>query len=207
MSKNPKPTIEELRYIYQKILAGSNDADILAEYASKYDSGQLMFPYRTDTRFLRERRREMEAAQEVLEEYIKRKVDPVISQRRQEHFVRLGQIGQSLLKGYVGTVQRIGNNQQDYSYQLVDTDGGIYATNLQYLAETLEANEWYACRDFSDWDFFNSFIPHLIAESTLVAEKGWEDAVTENPYEIIDLIRILSSRRTFKGTCPICKDW
>ena len=46
MSKNPKPTAEELKWVYDLILRDYDDTDILAEYASLYENGNLMFPYR-----------------------------------------------------------------------------------------------------------------------------------------------------------------
>jgi hypothetical protein len=31
--------------------------------------------------------------------------------------------------------------------------------------------------------------------------------IEARPIEVINIIRTLAARRTFKGTCPMCKDW
>ena len=97
MSRNPKPTAEELRAVYELILSGYEDADILAEYAGSYENGSLRFPYRTDKRFVRECRKQLETALEVAQEHIKKKVDPIIVRRREEHLADLANIAKSLL--------------------------------------------------------------------------------------------------------------
>jgi hypothetical protein len=37
--------------------------------------------------------------------------------------------------------------------------------------------------------------------------KGFWDIVKEQPYELIEILITLTERKTFKGTCPVCRDW
>ncbi|MFC1924790.1 hypothetical protein ACFLXA_05460 [Chloroflexota bacterium] len=48
---------------------------------------------------------------------------------------------------------------------------------------------------------------HLGEECSEVKSKGFSKAIEENPYEVIDNLRVLCRRKTFKGTCPVCQDW
>ena len=96
MSKNPKPTTEELRFVYKLILDGNDDADILEEYYRQYDSGTLMFPFRTDKRFVRERRKELLAAEEVFKERLGKKYDPLTIENKRQHFEHLSLIAKIL---------------------------------------------------------------------------------------------------------------
>jgi hypothetical protein len=106
MSRNPRPTAEELKFVYQMILNGYEDSDILAEYGRLYGAGQLMFPYRTDKRFVRECRKELETALEVAQEHLKKQVNPTIVKHREEHLADLANIAKSLLTNGLESVSK-----------------------------------------------------------------------------------------------------
>ena len=55
-----------------------------------------------------------------------------------------------------------------------------------------------------DWD---CLLSHLQAECPEVEAKGFEQAVRETPYEVIDALRLMARRKTLKGTCPVCEEW
>jgi hypothetical protein len=49
---------------------------------------------------------------------------------------------------------------------------------------------------------------HLEAEYVEIKTKELNKVVAENPYELIEILRILIQKRVFdKGTCPVCKEW
>jgi hypothetical protein len=54
---------------------------------------------------------------------------------------------------------------------------------------------------------FNNLVAHLQEEVPEANAKGFDNFVRERPYELIQTILILSERKTFKGTCPVCEDW
>ncbi|MFC2003441.1 hypothetical protein ACFLV4_05815 [Chloroflexota bacterium] len=205
MSKNPKPTTEELRCVYDLILRGYDDADILAEYASLYENGNLMFPYRTDKRFVMECRKELAAAKEVLQKQLKA-VDPIIIKKKEEHFNHLSEIADYLLIGDLvkllpdQTVDIIPNTYTIYN----DEEEEI---SRRELASRLEENIEDAIHHYGPPDFLDNFFPHLKAECPEIMPSEWDKVVRDNPYFVMDTIRILSQRKTFKGTCPVCKDW
>ncbi len=56
--------------------------------------------------------------------------------------------------------------------------------------------------------FRDYFVPHL--KSELPEELKTElfyIVVEKQPYLLIETLRLLAARKTFKGTCPVCKDW
>jgi len=194
MSKNPKPTSEELRFIFDLFLKGNTDSDILAEYAHLYELGQLPFTYRTDKRFVKEKRKEFEAANEVLQEYVKKKADPVIAERRIGHFDHLAFITSVLLK----------DGLDDYWANFYDEDEGLMKNRL---SDQLNWNYWEAQDNLGYLEIDSYFMPHIIAEYPDIGAKGWKTAVKENPFAVIEILNILLRRKTFNGTCPICQDW
>ena len=160
MSKNPKPTAEELRCIYGLILRGYEDADILAEYAELYENGNLMFPCRTDKRFVRERRKELAAAEAVLQGHVKKKVDPVISKRKEEYYNRSADIAQLLLGGGLDKVTDAENADE---YQIMHED--YVAENIAHdqLIDILESNVDVACQRYSQGEVFACLMSHVEA--------------------------------------------
>ncbi len=206
MSKNPKPTTEELRFVYDLILRGYEDTDILAEYANLYDKGTLMFPCRTDKRFVRERRKELDAAKEVLQGQLKA-VDPINVKKREEHFDHLSEIAQYLL---TGNLERIlpdypGTEVFSETYTIC-VDEEEEEISRKELSSRLDGNIENAINHYGPPDFLDSFVPHLRAECPEIQTSTLDEVVRSNPYILVDTIRILSQRKTFKGTCPICKD-
>jgi hypothetical protein len=212
MSKNPKPTAEELKFIYQMILNGYEDSDILAEYGRLYGLGQLMFPYRTDKRFIRECRKELETALEVAQEHLKKQVDPTIVKRREEHFADLVSIAKSLLANGLESVSCPGwttNRSRQVKYVLPNQNAasGYDEITREQLASHLNSNMAAITKD-KDWFFRHCFVPHL--KSELPEELNTDPffkVVEEKPYELIETLRVLAAKGIFKGTCPVCKDW
>ena len=209
MSRNPKPTTEELKFIYQMILNADDDSDILAEYARLYDAGQLMFPYRVDKRFIRERRRELQAASEILQEYVKKKVDPVITKRMDDHFSDLASIAKALLMNGLDSVSSPGwttNRSQQVKYVIPNANAASQYDELtkEQLTSLLNNNIAAITKD-KDWLFRHCFIPHL--KSELPGElrtKLFFEIIEEQPYKLIETLRVLAAKKTFKGTCPAC---
>ena len=197
MSKNPKPTAEELRYVYRMIAKGYDDNTILNDYCKEFEAVRLKFPLRADKRFIRERRMEFEAAKDVLKEDLKREVyrDP-----KEEHFGRMAAIAKSLLKNGLDAITRLEHGE----LSLGDGRGWF---NYEELTEILEENFKSACFEFSPYDVESGFVPHLEAEVPAIKTQGLQKYLDEHPYEMIETLRLLCRRKTFKGKCPICQEW
>lgn len=200
MSKNPKPTAEELRYVYDLILKGYEDTDILAEYGELYDKGRLMFPYRTDKRFVRECRKELAAAEEVLKNRLKKQVDPLITEQRKQHNIELAEIASSFLEGNLAEIPYDAADE-DQEYEL---DIGKNLTRKE-LIERLSDNVFRACDKYERYRVMDWLAVHL--ESEYLSGNDLFAFIKARPVEFISIIRTLAARKTFKGTCEVCKDW
>jgi hypothetical protein len=216
MSKNPKPTSEELRFVYEMILGGLNDGDILAEYAHLYDLNQLKFPYRTDKRFIQERRRELNTVREVLEDYLRKKVDPLVVKAKQEHFQFLTDIVRSLLENGLNNVEVIYNSDD------IDLTKPIYAVmtytpdhepteglDLRKLIGRVRGNFASSVAKYGYTQVNSYFLPHLRAENIKLALNKLDDftATGDEVLKIIETLKLLSIRKTFEGSCPVCIGW
>jgi hypothetical protein len=162
---------------------------------------------------IKEAIRQLEAAGQVLEEHIKKRVDPVISQRRQEHFSRLTDIADSLLSGRLKDIQEIldpGDKDASHPKYAVFTEYDVDVLeeySLMELIDRLGHNLDGACYKFGKWDVMDFFMSHIKAENAELESKGILAAIRDNPLGLIETLRILSSRGTFKGNCPVCENW
>jgi len=145
------------------------------------------------------------------QEYIQ--FDPTVAKRRAEHFDHLADIATAFLINEIDTVMpsintvmpRIirGDEYGRPKYTIGEQE--VEVSNFE-LSLSLQANIQSVLSQFSPWDL-TCLIYHLKAESPEIESKGFADVVRENPYELIDTLRVLAHRRTFKGTCPVCEDW
>jgi hypothetical protein len=84
----------------------------------------------------------------------------------------------------------------------------FYEVTEEQLSTQLEQNIEYTIHDHTEWFFYECFVPHLAMEfSEEMKTKGFWGMVKEQPYKLIETLRVLAARKTFKGTCPVCKDW
>lgn len=86
MPKGEGVTLEELKFVWRLIPKDYSDKAILNEYDRLARCGKLAFPLRTDIRFVRRRRAEYQAAKEILQPYLEGQVDPVLAERKREHW-------------------------------------------------------------------------------------------------------------------------
>ncbi|MFC2021317.1 hypothetical protein ACFLU1_06020, partial [Chloroflexota bacterium] len=158
-------------------------------------------------RFIRQRKLHYDVAKKVLQLAIERKVDPIVVEQRKSHYAHLTDIAKNLLQNRVDSIEPANHELIKSEYQIAAEDGALLEIDKEGILFELERNLDNLYSKLSSWDFENSFIAHLAEEYPELKEKEWEDAVEENPYGIIALLRILARRGTFAGVCPICKDW
>ena len=90
MGKGQSSTPSELKFIYEMLAEGYSDTDILAKYKDLEKHGKLgSLPSRQDVRFIRQKRKEYEAAEKVLQAKLKLYADPALAQARDEHLAQL----------------------------------------------------------------------------------------------------------------------
>jgi len=212
VGKKAEPTIEELEFIYSQ-LARLSDQEVLEELED------TEFPPRS-LGFLKRRRREFNAAKKVLQVQLAKEIDPLAAKRRQEHFTKLAGISTSLLANDLhrviegGTYTRANasgepTEPRQVEYTLVSgSDGAPYKLTHEQLSNQLMANIELTVHGYTNLFFCSCFLPHLMSELSVDARTTdfWVMA-REQPYQLIETLRLLAERKTFKGTCPVCKDW
>jgi hypothetical protein len=87
------------------------------------------------------------------------------------------------------------------------TNGETYELNKDNLSEQIWLNHKQTTTKYTKWFFYICFQPHLEAELPELKDEGFYGFVEDKPIELINTLRILAARKTFKGTCPVCKDW
>lgn len=207
MSKKSKPTTEELRFVYDLINKGLRGKDLPDEYLRLYESGQLMFPLRTDKRFFQDRIRELEAASEVLLEDLKKRADPVIAKKREEHYNQLAEVAEDIL----GLLSRMKpRNDGKYEYGKRDLDGYIntFAGSRKDLIEQLHSNIENAEKKHQEMNLFERFLVHLTSETPASPTPNISELykyADSNPVELVELLNILAQRKFFIGKCRVCE--
>jgi len=196
VGKQPAPSPEELEFIFGCFLRGLSDREVLDEMQD------TEYP-RRNPRFIRERRRHFDAAKKVFHAQPEIQADSNISRRKEEHFQYLAKMVEALLSDDLDTVERIQSqgNYAQFQYSL----GGMGITHEQLGSRVGDKIQTL-------WEHYPAFdvaclVDHLRAEYQDIDAKGLSAVVRDNPYEFIETLRVLARRQTFKGTCPVCKDW
>ena len=136
-----------------------------------------------------------------------------IPENQKEHNERLADVAKSLLDNDLSSVlhgwttKRV-TGQVKYILTRKGKVGKYCDLTEQQLSERLKKNIVSTEHKYERWFFHDCFLPHL--ESELPEElktKGFFDIVKEQPYELIEILRVLAARGIFKGTCPVCEDY
>jgi len=209
VGKAAEPTAEELEFIYEH-LERLSDSEVLEEMQD------TEFPVRTKG-FIKRRRREFAAAKRVLQEQLQKETNPVVAKRREDHFDHLAGIAKAILT-VEDYLEDMFENPEPTTEYVFRTGDGNYPASREELTSSLQNNigiirgevptesGWDENKECAEFDI-DCLIDHLKVECPEVASKGFYQAVEENPYEVIDKLRVLSRRKTFGGTCPVCQDW
>lgn len=126
----------------------------------------------------------------------------------EEHFTQLTDIASLLLEDDVGKVLTIATEADtpERIYQIVSGDSGFTELTHSQLVGTIEGNiDYYVCQRYSTWHMWDCFAAHLAAEYP--DSKDFNDFLNKQTSALINALRTMAARKTFKGTCPVCKDW
>jgi hypothetical protein len=127
----------------------------------------------------------------------------------EEHNAKLAGVADRLLANDLKRVMKWVEPPSDIEYLLWD---GSETHVLERLTEDdlsgqFEQNIGLAYQEYTEWFFKECFLPHLYAEwPEELKNKGFYIVAEEQPYLLIETLRLLAERKTFKGTCPVCKD-
>jgi hypothetical protein len=214
--ENDKVSPEELRFIYKLISDGYSDRDILGEYASLNDAGNLEFPLRNSEDFISDRRQEMEVAVQILKDGIQTMLQPLIAKQTEEHQTQLSEISAMLLANDLNTVEEVSstgiyglrkNGMFRYRYQIRDSHNRPIQLSRYQLFNMFRKNVETACQKYTQFVFYECYIPHLKNEIPEIEEEGFWPQVERQPYEVITAIKDLTKLKTLKGVCPLCNEF
>ena len=141
------------------------------------------------------------------------KSDPLILKARERHFADLADAAGRLLYNNLHRVwlsaRAYESNQPEYEiYEGFDSPG--YPITKEQLSSILDTNIEMLRSQKGESILYQQLAPHLNAEIpeivTDTEPRGFLNVVRDNPYELIETLRILESRKIFRGTCPVCKD-
>lgn len=192
VGKKAEPTIEELEFIYSH-LKKLSDEEVLEEMQD------TEFPVRSKG-FIKRRRREFNTAKKVLETDLKKELDPIIIKRKEQHNDELAKIANSFLEG---DLARIPYDATDKN-QEYELDTGESLTRKELIAR-LSNNVFRACDKYKRYRVMDLLAAHL--ESEYLSGNDLFAFIEARPVEFVNIIRTLAARKTFKGTCPVCKEW
>ena len=194
VGKKAEPTAEELEFIYS-LVSKMSDQAILGEMQD------TTFPLRSQG-FITRRRREFNAAKKVLQVQLQKEIDPIIVQNKKEHFEHLAEIAILLLDG---GLDKISNIQIAGQYEILEERYTAKTLTSDQLIAALEENLSHAYQKYVDWQVDGQLFAHIEAEYPDL--KNVWTYIDEHPFEYIEILRTLAQRKTFKGTCPVCKDY
>jgi len=127
-----------------------------------------------------------------------------------EHNAKLAGVADRLLANDLKRVMKWVEPTGEIEYLLWDESETHVVERLREddLSGQFEQNISLAYQEYTEWFFKECFLPHLYAEwSEELKNKGFYIVAEEQPYQLIETLRLLAERKTFKGTCPVCKDY
>lgn len=216
VGKGDKVEPEELRFIYKLVIDGYSDAAILDEYSRLHEAGQHDFPLRTSEEFIIDRRREMEVAVQILKDGIKTIISPLIAKQKEEHQIQLREISAMLLQDNLNTVEEAStagiyglrqNSMFRCRYNIRDRNNRTVPVSRYQLFNMFRKNVETACQRYTQFVFYECYIPHLKHEIPEIDEEGFWPQVERQPYEVITAIKELVKIERLGGVCPLCNDY
>ncbi len=205
MGKNPDPSQEELEFYFDCFERGLSNSEAKWEVQD-----QTEFPLRQN-RFLNRLRREFNAAKVVLGIESPLSVTSVVSDRMKDHFNDLIRIVEVLLAKDLDCVSvNPYPESDDDTYIAWSRDGGTGSLSKESQALLLGDNLEDVMSEYNEWEhgwFASHLQADVKAEYPEVGNKEFADLCTDNPYEVIETLKLLRARKTFRGKCPVCKAW
>lgn len=133
----------------------------------------------------------------------------LISEKLESHFQYIAKVAQALLGNDLDTVMKdtiLGDGTTIDKYRIINSKTGkeVLITHEE-LVKLLKHNA-NSVPFPVDSDDFECFINHFAAEYPEIDSIGWDNLIEENPYRLIEILRGLANKKTFKGKCPICRD-
>ena len=137
----------------------------------------------------------------------KKMFDPIIIEAKKKHIADMLAIAEELLANGLDIVRKhpSSGDTDKYEYSTVIGDS-MEVLSHEQLGDRLRVNiglQWV----HMNAEDIDCFLTHLKADYNDLESKDILTVVAHNPYELIETLRVLGRKRTFKGTCEVCKDW
>jgi hypothetical protein len=178
MGKGQAPTPDELKFIYSLFSEGYSNADILKRYEELERHSKLgSLPFRYDIRFIRQRRKEYEAAKEILESKIEQQLDPTLAKAREDHIDEIREVLQELRE--IVKTPKIA----DISPNIDDTFN---------MKVEVSDRGWNLLSDFKSDPLFECVEEHVPIESLWKDFDDWQSGICsyfDNFKELIGIIK------------------
>lgn len=125
----------------------------------------------------------------------------------EEHVAQLTDIANLLLEDDIGRVLTIASEADTPAqiYQIVSEESGFAELTHSQLVGRIEGNIDYVCQHYSTWHMWDCFASHLEAEYP--ESKDFHKYLNTQTSILINALRTMAERKTFKGTCPVCEDY
>lgn len=125
----------------------------------------------------------------------------------EEHFAQLTDIANLLLEDDVGKVLTVATeiDTPERIYQVVSENSGFAELTHSQLVGRIEGNIDYVCQHYSTWHMWDCFAVHL--EDEYPESKDFYRYLNTQTSTLINALRKMAERKTFKGTCPVCEDY
>jgi len=217
MSENEKIETEEIRFIYKLILDGFSDSEIMNMCLSLKERGELYFPIRVDEGFIKNKRKEMEIASEVLKDSIKKIFKIFVENQRDKHVGQIVEISEILLKDNLNTVAAIENISEVIhgatrkylhlsKFTINDFNNIKHQVNKLQLIGMFRRNVEEACKRYGTSVLYDCYAAHLneTMGEEMNAMGGFWPAVELKPYEVIQAVKNIKDSKVLEGTCPLC---
>lgn len=123
---------------------------------------------------------------------------------------RLIVVATDLLVNDLDCVAKNSDPASPYEYIWGDRGGGGIAVTKQEISVQLDTNEETASFKHGPtrMSHFKTHLEQEVkSEYPELSDNNYSTIWAEHPYELIDTLRILAERKTFRGTCPVCKAW
>lgn len=124
------------------------------------------------------------------------------TQQIREHFVELSHIATDILGG-IGYIRPVGRNY----YRCYGIENKL--SSVFKMLSRDELVDWLQCNMIATYNqnstLMNCFQNHMAAENSNCEDMS--EYIQNSPVEFFKLLQFVAVRKTFKGTCDICRDW
>jgi hypothetical protein len=205
VGKAQLPSSDELKFIYGLFSRGASESDVLKEYEKLNKYGNLNFPLRQDVRFVRQKRKEFEAAEAILRAKILTEVDP----RYKKHWDELASVA-AKLSSNLSKIRSHGEKYEKIPTTRFVLDGVVLVKNGLGADATIPER-----KNPRILEQINGYLAQCLLTHVKITAKLTDDVKTWEQLPFAEITEQLIEKLTFvanggsiaKSSCQICESW